>query len=290
MSGRETAQGCWASRKFWRERVNTVESITEFLNELAPLSLSEDWDNTGLLVGERQKSVSRVMTCLTVIEGVVDEAVREGVDLIVSHHPMMFRGVQSITDETAEGRMLLKLIASGVAIYSPHTAFDSCLTGINQQLAESFGVQEIQGLRKSEAVGHPGSGRWGALRVELPFRDFLERVRSAVDADYLEFCGDSAAMVGAVAVACGSAAEFLGDAIQCGCDVFVTGEARFHSALEAQAAGINLVLMGHYESERPAVEWLAEEIRSRVPDVEVTASKMDQNPLQLFVHDGRAES
>lgn len=221
------------------------------------------------------------MTCLTVTESVVDEAVRGRVDLIVSHHPMMFRGVKSITNETAEGRMLLKLIAHGVAVYSPHTAFDSCRDGINQQIAESLGLSQIQALRKSPLDEHPGSGRWGVLRERLSLGNFLGSVRTALAVEYMEFCGNSDSMVQRVAVACGSAAEFLSDAIECGCDVFVTGEARFHSVLEAQASSINLVLVGHYQSERPAVEWLAREIQSRLEGIEVSASQMDRNPLQI---------
>lgn len=263
--------------------MNTVGSLAEFLNQLAPLSLSEDWDNTGLLVGDADRPVSKLMTCLTVTESVVNEAVSEDVDLIVSHHPILFRAAKKITTETAEGRMLLKLIANGVAVYSPHTAFDSCRAGINQQLADAFGLQQIHGLRQSGLDEHPGSGRWGSLPESLALPVFLKRVKHVVSAEYLEVSGQLDSAVRNVAVACGSAAEFLTDAIQSGCDTFVTGEARFHSALEAQAARVNLILVGHYESERPAVEWLAEEIETSIPGLEVRASKMDSNPLQLFL-------
>lgn len=265
-----------------RKSVNTVGSVAELLNQLAPLSLSEDWDNTGLLVGAVDQEVSKLMTCLTVTEDVVSEAVGEGADMIVSHHPMLFRAAKRITTATAEGRMLLKLILNGVSVYSPHTAFDSCDIGINQRLAESLKLLEIQSLRPSKTEGVPGSGRCGVLREKVPLSGFLQIVKNSVAAEYVEFSGNSRSAVAKVAVACGSAAEFLEDAIQQGCDTFVTGEVRFHSALEAQAADVNLIVVGHYESEWPAVEWLAKELGDRIPNLNVFVSKRDKNPLQLF--------
>lgn len=260
----------------------TVADVCQFLEQFAPLSFSEDWDNTGLLIGQSSQQVSRAMTCLTITEAVVEEAVSSDIGLLVSHHPLLFRGAQRITSDTMEGRMLLKLIRHDVAVYSPHTAFDSCAQGINQRLAESCGLQGIESLRPSPIDRHPGSGRTGSLAQPVTLLDFLATVREAVAARYLEFHGDSEGQVGKVAVACGSAAEFLSDAIAAGCDTFVTGEARFHAVLEAQAAGVNLILTGHYESERPAIEQLAEEIQAAVPGLHVEPSRADRNPLKLF--------
>ena len=108
-------------------------------------------------------------------------------------------------------------------------------------------------------------------------------VRSEVDTEYLEFTGSMDAPVSRVAVACGAAAEFLADAIQCGCDTFVTGEARFHSALEARTQGINMVLLGHYASERPAVVQLAKTLAAEFTDVEVCSSGAESDPLSVFL-------
>lgn len=263
--------------------MNTVGSLVGFLNQLAPLSLSEDWDNTGLLVGDIERPVSKLMTCLTITEDVASEAVEKGIDLVVSHHPMLFRAAKKITTATPEGRMLLKLIANGVAVYSPHTAFDSCQFGINQRLAEVLNLQQIQSLRPSSLDEHPGSGRWGSLSKGVVLSVFLNQVKQAVSADYIEFCGDTESVIRNIGVACGSGAEFLSDAIGHGCDTFVTGESRFHSVLEAQAAKVNLILVGHYESERPAVVWLAAEIQTEFLDLEVTASEKDLSPLQLYL-------
>ena len=258
-----------------------VSEVCEFLDQLAPPELAEDWDNVGLLVGRQSATVRKILTCLTLTADVAQEAVDQQVQLVVSHHPVLFRGAKAIADDTSEGRMLLELIENGIAVYSAHTRFDSALQGVNQQLAESFGLTRISPLRASELLPGIGSGRTGKLAAPCVLADFLGVVRTASKADYIEYCGEHDAKVDHVGVACGSAAEFLDNAIAAGCDTFVTGEARFHSALEARDRGVNLVLLGHYSSERPAMEWLAEELGRLFPDLAASASSVERDPLHL---------
>lgn len=273
-----------------------VADIVEFLQDLAPLELAEEWDNVGLLIGSAQRDVHRVLTCLTLTPDVAAEAVAGDVDLIVTHHPVLFRAVQRLTDETTQGRMLLELIAGRISVYSPHTAFDSAADGINRQLAEALGLQEIQPLRPLATAGEAsdlatgnvvggstaplGSGRFGALPAPLTLKDFNRRVKSALGVEHLQYVGDENRSVKRVAIACGAAAEFLTDAARLGCDVLLTGEARFHACLEAEAAGVAMVLPGHYATERPAVEQLAARIGGRFPEVECTASAAERDPVQ----------
>ena len=201
--------------------------------------------------------------------------------MIVSHHPVLFRGAKTISDQTSEGRLLLDLIQGAVAVYSAHTRFDSAQQGVNQQLAEGFGLRRIVPLRQSESLPEIGRGRSGRLSSPRPLTEFLGVVRGVCNAKYIEYCGEEDAVVDHVGVACGSAAEFLDDAIAAGCDTFVTGEARFHSALAAQAAGVNLIVMGHYSSERPAMERLADKLEASFTGVEVRASMNEQDPFRL---------
>lgn len=261
----------------------TVSDVIGFFEKFAPRELAEDWDNTGLLIGRHGRSVSKLMTCLTLTPDVAEEAVTQGVDLIVTHHPVLFRAVRQVTDQSSEGSMLLLLIENGVAVYSPHTQFDSAARGINQQLAEAFGLSEIKPVRLHDQLDGLGAGRFGVLPEPTSLEIFLGLVRSSVSGKYIEYCGELTATVSRVAVACGAAGEFLDDAIQLGCDTFVTGESRFHSALQARTAGINLVLLGHYSSERPAVESLADMLIHAIDGIEVFASHSEQDPLSVFM-------
>lgn len=132
--------------------MTTLADVCRSLEALAPLHLAAEWDNAGLLVGDRNASVERVMACLTVTPAVADEAIRERAQLIVSHHPVLFRPTQKLVASSSEGGMLLRLIAAGVAIYSPHTAWDNAPGGVNDGLARRLGLTDIVPLRPIEVA------------------------------------------------------------------------------------------------------------------------------------------
>ncbi|HVJ67735.1 MAG TPA: Nif3-like dinuclear metal center hexameric protein, partial [Caulifigura sp.] len=221
----------------------------------------------------------RVLTCLTLSEDVATEAVTTGVGLVVSHHPILFKAIRRITSETAEGRTLLTLLKGGVAVYSPHTAFDGAPNGINRRLAASLGLLDIQPIRPHVDDRSAGGGRFGRLAKSVLLREFLGSVRAALRVETLGYVGDPQEPVRTVAVACGSAAEFLEDAARADCDVLVTGEARFHACLEARSLGIAMILAGHYATERPAIEELAHLIAERFPGLHSSASSVERDPL-----------
>lgn len=257
--------------------------VLRFLEQYAPPELAESWDNTGLLVGDRESEIARVMTCLTLTPDVAEEAIRRQADLIVSHHPVLFRPVQRITSETVEGRLLLDLIRAGAAVYSPHTSFDGAPQGINQRLAERLGLQDIVPLRSlpCESTTSPcGSGRMGTLSEAEPLARFLARVHERLKVSRLDYTGEPAQSISRVAVGCGSAAEFLRDAAAAGCHLLLTGEARFHAFLDARSQGMALVAIGHYASERPAVEDLADVVKTAFPSLEVWASQTERDPIR----------
>lgn len=264
-----------------------VCEVAAFLESLAPLSLAEQWDNVGLLLGDPEACVRRIMTCLTLTGDVAREAVEREAGLIVSHHPVLFRPVQRLTTQTAEGAALLLLAAAGTGVYSPHTAFDSAVEGINQTLANSLGLEDVMPLRPfDDGAGGAepiGSGRHGQLPAAVTLRAFNERVKSALGIPHVQYVGEADRCVSRVAVACGSAAEFIPDAVQHDCDVLLTGEARFHACLEARESGLGLILAGHYATERPAVEALASTLANAFPNLAVWASERESDPLTWSV-------
>ncbi len=256
-----------------------VESIAEFIEKIAPSTLAESWDNVGLLVGDRQADVARVMACLTITPASAREAIDQRADLIVTHHPLPFRPLKRLTSSTSEGGVLLALIAARIAIYSPHTAFDSAAEGINQRLAEGLDLQDVRVLVPA-ADGVLGSGRWGKLACAVPLAEVVARLKHFLNVSAVQITGALDRPVHVIAVACGSAGEFLTPARALGCDCLVTGEVRFHTALEALATDVSLVLPGHFASERFAVEALAAVLARQFPSVHVWASREDRDPLR----------
>jgi dinuclear metal center YbgI/SA1388 family protein len=261
----------------------TVGDVAAFLEVFAPSALAEEWDNVGLLLGDRAAPARRIMTCLTITPGSAAEAVDDKVDLIVAHHPLPFRALKRITTDAHEGRLLWKLIGAKTSVYSPHTAFDSAVEGINQRLAEGLELVDIEVLLpKAEPVAGRtmGAGRRGRLASPLSLAEFAQRVKSFLAIDRLQAVGQAQRRVEHVAIGCGSAGEFLEPAQAAGCDLLLTGETRFHTSLEAESRGMGMILAGHYATERFAVERLAEVLTRQFSDARIWASRRECDPLE----------
>lgn len=260
----------------------TVADVAAYLEQFAPPRLAAEWDNVGLLVGDRAAPVRRLMTCLTVTPRSAAEAIEQHADLIVTHHPVPFRPIKRLTSDTPEGHMLLKLIAANVAIYSPHTAFDSAPEGINHRLAQGLGLTGSAPLislgAEADQLG-VGAGRFGHLSPAITLAELAERLKKLLGIEMVGAVGPADRRIDTVAVGCGSAGEYLGEARRRGCQCLVIGETRFHTCLEAEALDMTLLLAGHHASERFAVEALAEVLAGQFGEVSIWASREERDPL-----------
>lgn len=267
-------------------RMTTVANIAAAIARIAPPELAEDWDNTGLLLGDPRSPVTKVMTCLTITPESATEAIDNGAQLIASHHPLPFRAVKQITTTTRDGELMWRLARAGVAVYSPHTAFDSAAEGINRRLAERLGLVDIAPLTPNTTDPTVGAGRVAKPPAPLSTGELCQIIRQAFGQHTVRYTvrytGDEHQRINRIGFACGSGGSLLDAATAAGCDALVTGEATFHTCLAAESAGVALVLMGHYASERFAVEWLAEKLSTELPEVEFWASKQEQDPLQTM--------
>ena len=274
----------------------SLEAVCSSLASIAPLRLAEDWDNVGLLVGNRRASIGKIMTCLTVTPHVVSEALEKQVDLIVAHHPLPFKPLARVTSDSVAGGMLLRLIGAGVAVYSAHTAFDSAAEGINQRWSELLSLQSVETLLPAagetqarmgshdgdSSLSIEGTGRLGRLAEPESLHSLVHRAASAVGATSPRFVGAPDRMVTRIGLACGSGGSFLSAARRRGCDVLITGEATFHACLEAEACGVGMGLLGHYWSERFAMESLADVLGSHFPQLSIWASDAEHDPLSAI--------
>ena len=366
--------------------MTTVADVAAWVEEFAPSRLAEPWDNVGLLWGDPESVVDKLLTCLTVTPEVVAEAVENRADVVVSHHPVLFKAVKSVRADRPGGATLWRLARADIAIISPHTAFDNTVGGINDILASLLGLVDVGPLRLSppstrykvvvfapvadrgpilEAafaagagqVGNyvecsysgpgagtflgaegtnptvglagrresvrerrvempvsadrlaavlaairsrhsyeepaidvyplrpepegPGIGRVGRLPAAETLSAFAARVSAALTCPAPMVVGTPGRRIERVAIACGAGDDFLGDAIRGGADALLTGEARYHRAIEAEEAGIALILAGHHATERPGVECLASLIAAAFPDLAVWASRAERDPLRM---------
>lgn len=262
-----------------RELPVKLAALLKHLESIAPLATAESWDNVGLLWGDSDGEISQIMTCLTLTPDVADEAIQAGAQLVVTHHPLLFKPVQRVTTETTEGGMLWRLARAGVAVYTPHTAWDNAPDGINAWLARTLGLTDVQPLRPFDDPSR-GAGRYGALSQPQSLTALVDHVRKALDSPRIEFVGDPKRTIQTLGIACGSAAEFWKDAERQGCDALLTGETRFHGALEVRAADFPLILAGHYATERPGMEHLSHLLQQAFPELTVWCSRCERDPLQ----------
>jgi dinuclear metal center YbgI/SA1388 family protein len=257
----------------------TLNDVTEILRQLAPLELAADWDAVGLLVGSRRGACERVMTCLTLTPEVAAEAAREQADLVVTHHPLPFRPIPRITDDTPAGAALLTLVSAGVAIWSSHTAWDSAAGGINDQLAAMLGLTEVRPIVPHADMPDVGTGRMGLAAEGMSVVALAKNLAVGLASEGAHVAGDQDRPAGLVGIVCGSGGEMLRDLLAAGCSTLVTGEVRLHTAAEAAAMGLAVVAVGHHASERFAMEKLACLLAERVPGLTVWASRSETDPL-----------
>jgi dinuclear metal center YbgI/SA1388 family protein len=263
--------------------MTTVADIAKWLDQQAPLALSEAWDNTGLLLGDLHATVSSVQTCLTLTASSVREALERRVEMVISHHPLPFKPISRLTTETETGKLLWRLATAKISVYCPHTAWDSAQFGINALIARRLDLQSIEPIipGKLDGLEHLGTGRIGNLMRPIPLAQFCKLI-----GDRLPNCRmrgvDSGKLVSRVAIACGSGGSLLTNAITRGCELFLTGEATFHACLEAEAAQISMLLIGHFASEQFAMVELANSISSAFPTVDCRSSLAEKDPVVDF--------
>lgn len=254
--------------------MTTVGEVFTFLQEKAPFELQESFDNAGFLVGRGDASVSKILVSLDITEQVVQEAEEQGAQLIVAHHPIIFGGVKSITDQTPTGRCLLSLTEHGIAAICAHTNLDSVEGGVNDALALRLGLTDIGQLKQTgvDHCGRPyGIGRVGQV-PEQPLYDFALAVKRLLGANGIRLV-DGGQPVHTVAVGGGACADMLNDALIQGCDTFVTSDVKYHQFLEAKALGLNLLDAGHFPTENLVCPVIRDWLAKRFPQVSVSISQ-----------------
>lgn len=229
----------------------TVRQLYEHLDSRIPLSLRCEWDNDGLMCcPDSERQVEKILLALDVTDSTVDAAICGGYDLILTHHPLIFSPIKSLSDQTPSGRRLIRLLQSGISVLSFHTRLDAVKGGVNDVLAERLGLFDVR------PFGLPGEeiGRIGTVSP-IPFSEFAERVKTALGVPVLEVV-HSGRTVERIALVGGAGKDYLPAAIESGADTYLTGEMGHHSDLDAADAGINLILAGHYYTEFPVLERL----------------------------------
>ena len=262
-----------------------IKQVLEALERFAPLPLQESWDNAGLQIGLTEAEVSGALLCLDVTEPVIDEAVSRGCNLVVSHHPLLFRGLKQVADATDVQRTVRRAIKEDVCVVSMHTNLDNAAGGVNFRIAERLSSDPEShgpGADMVEAMGgeqHPG--QWVMLTLARPMeaRAFVEHVKTRLEAGCAACNELLQRPIRRVAI-CGGAGDFLLDeVIGQGADAFVTGEMHYHQYF-GHGQELQICVVGHYESEHFTKELLRDIIERECPGVRCCVAETNTNPIR----------
>ncbi|MCI6702833.1 MAG: Nif3-like dinuclear metal center hexameric protein [Prevotella sp.] len=267
-----------------------IKDVLHTLECFAPLPLQESYDNAGLQIGLTEAEVSGVLLCLDITEACVEEAIGRHCNLIVSHHPLLFRPLKQITERDPIQRIVMKAIKNDVAVISMHTNLDNAIGGVNYKIAEKLGLQSVELLTEKciphisnngETTGDTlvgGAGIIADLPQPMAARDFMQHLKTSLQVPVVQSNALLTRSIRRVAVCGGSGAFLLRDAVTAGADAFITGEMHYHDYFFHDQS-IQICVIGHYESEQFTYEVFEEILRKHHPDIDCFIAHSQQNPI-----------
>ena len=255
--------------------MTTVADILNFIETLAPRELKMDWDNVGLNCGSRTAPVAKILVALDPFEHVCQEAADWNADLLVTHHPLIFRPLPMVTDDAAITRGLMTLVRHNISHICAHTNLDCAPGGVNDALAAVLGLENISSLG-----AYGGMLRCGDVQ-EQPLESFLGFVKETLRCDGLRYC-DGGKPVRKIAVGGGGCADGLYDAICAGCDTYITSDIKYNNFWDAKEQGLNLIDAGHFHTENPVVAVLAEKLAAQFPEIQVKISETHHDCMIFY--------
>ena len=256
-----------------------IKEVYDALERFAPLPLQEDWDNAGLQVGLTEAEVSGALLCLDVTEEIVREAMAKGCNLIVSHHPLIFRKLAQVSDTDMVQRSVMQAIKNDITIISMHTNLDSALGGVNHEMAERLGLQNIRFLNPQQLNGvEYGMGTIGELESEISAEQFVALVKKTFNCGCVITNPLIKRPIRMVAMMGGAGDCAIGLAEKAGADAFITGEMHYHQYFGHD--DIQLAVIGHYESEQYTQQLFKKIIERDCPGVKCYVADTQTNPLR----------
>jgi len=271
-----------------------VGEITNIIEDLAPIGYAYKWDNVGLQVGSKKDSVKSILTTLEITDAILNEAIENDVNMIITHHPMIFSPLKKIIKEDLKGKLIYKAIQNNISIYATHTNIDIAPGGLNDYIANLLNIRNTKILEEIDNSGYSsniktpinGIGRVGQLDKPKTLESLVSEVKEQIKIENVRVAGDLKAIIEKVAVINGSGADLIDAAMHKGCQCVITGDVRYHDAQDAIAQGISVIDIGHYQSEKFFAQFLANYINKEVNmkglNVNVMASAIDINPFKIF--------
>lgn len=251
------------------------------LEELSPAMYAMNWDNSGLLVGDSEKEVNKILLSVDVTDEVISEAIRVGADMILSHHPLIFSKINRVVSSDLVGRKILQLIEHGICCYCMHTNFD--VMGMADAAADELGLMqnEVLMVTYEDDISKEGIGRYGFLKDICTLQELAEQVKRKFDLEHVTVYGSLDTKVARVAISTGSGKSMIPYALNTDCDVIITGDMDYHTALDSIAQGLCIIDAGHFGLEKLFITYLQEYLQREAP--ELITVKSEQKDIGVVI-------
>ncbi len=255
--------------------------IIDKLNVLSPESYSEDWDNVGLLVGRKNKEINSIMLALDATDSVIEQAVLMNVDMLITHHPLIFHNMQRVINEDFTGRRIIKLIKHDISYYAMHTNFD--VMGMADAVADEMQLmkREVLDITYEDEISKEGIGRIGYLPKIMSLNECAEYCKEVFGLKSIKVFGDLSQTIERASIVPGSGKDYIKLSIEKNADVIITGDIDHHSGMDALMQGISVIDAGHYGLEKIFVPYMEEIIKREMPDV-LTYKAREEDPFVIF--------
>lgn len=272
----------------------TVKDVVGEIERIAPRELQESWDNSGLILGFEDSHVNKILTCLEINQDIYMEAVSKNADMIVTHHPLIFGAVRSLCTGNYKENLIMELISSGISVYSCHTPFDKVKGGNNDIIADKLGLTSVKNLCREtvgtaekmiERASEADIGRTGVFREPMSLRKVLDLVSRELELSLrqLNTVGSLEMEISSVGICTGAGADLMEMAAASGCDLFITGDVKYHEAQTARELGLSLIDAGHFGTEKFFAAAMKDLLESQIGDnVEIISSDVNIDPFQIL--------
>ena len=245
------------------------KKVIELLEKQSPKSYACDWDNVGLLVGREDKEIQKIYIALDATDEAIEEAIANGADMLLTHHPMIFKGMKRVTQEDFIGRRIIRLIQNDMVYYAMHTNFD--VMGMADLAADYLGISDTRVLEITSVseTGEEGIGRYGSLKKEMTVRECCEEVKQAFSLENVKVFGDLERKVKTAAISPGSGKSVISNALQAGVDVLITGDIDHHEGIDAVAQNMTVIDAGHYGVEHIFIPYMEQYLKREAKELEI---------------------
>lgn len=253
-------------------------TVLEIIEKKYPEYLQYNWDNSGLNIGDENSDIKKIMLTLEVTEKTVDEAIENKVDLIISHHPFLFSKINKINKNNIKGNLIYKLILNSISVYCMHTSYDLAMDGLNDYFFKLMGISNgsildenysNENYRNGESYG---LGRVGNLEKSIKIEEFISQLKSKLNIENVRYVGKLDKMIKSVAVVTGSGAEFFEKAKELDIDILVTGDMKYHQAMDALEMNMSVIDCGHYGTEHIFADSIIEFLRENLREIDIIKS------------------